>query len=85
MTVAYLADSGGASYFLGQLIGVLLIPGAGLILLIIGLRKRSTARQQASRGHPPGYSPPLGYPPAYPASGPMGGLSLAPLSSGGQS
>jgi hypothetical protein len=51
----------------GRLIGLLLIPGAGLALLIVGLRRRSQARRWPPIS--PGYPVPTGSPPGYPPAG----------------
>lgn len=58
------------AYVVGRLMGMVLIPGVGLLLLILGLRKRGESRRQAPQ---PGYGP--GYP-AYP--GQPGQLPGAP-------
>ena len=74
MTAAYLADAAetGAAVA-GEIMGLLVWPVVGVVLLIIGLRKRASARKQAltpyPHGYAPGYPPPPGYPPNYPAPG----------------
>ncbi|KZS67189.1 LppU/SCO3897 family protein [Mycobacterium ostraviense] len=65
-----------AAAMAGTIVGSLLLPVTGVILLIAGIRKRSAAREQASIGYSPGYPPPAypaagqpgygGYPPGYP-------------------
>jgi hypothetical protein len=50
------------AYFLGELMAMAIIPIVGAILLIVGLRQRSRARQ-----FPPGYPPPGPFPPGAPA------------------
>ncbi|WP_280834635.1 LppU/SCO3897 family protein [Mycolicibacterium frederiksbergense] len=66
--------AGSAAESFGYLIGSLFIPGAGLLLLIIGLRQRSASRRQppGQIGYPqhPGYPPTPGYPPGYPQNPP---------------
>lgn len=61
-----------AAALAGTIVGSLLLPVTGLILLIVGIRKRSAARKQASIGYSPGYPPPPGYLPGYPAAGQPG-------------
>ncbi len=71
MVVHNLAASGSAAYSVGYLLGGLLIPGLGLLLLILGLVRRSSSRSQPSGqpGYPPGAYPPPGYPQGYPQPG----------------
>ncbi|VBA49286.1 LppU/SCO3897 family protein [Mycobacterium attenuatum] len=61
----------------GTIVGSLVLPVAGLILLIVGIRKRSTSRRQASIGYPPGYPPATGYPGAQPGYPPPPGYPPA--------
>ena len=68
VVVTELAEGTDAEH-LGELIGLFGIPIAGLILLIVGLRRRSSARRL-----PPAYPPPGPYPygpPPAPPSPPM--------------
>ncbi|ORX14340.1 hypothetical protein AWC27_20700 [Mycobacterium szulgai] len=74
MNVSYLATAVDSAALVGRIAGLLVFPAAGLTLLILGLRKRSSSRKQAWTGYPPappGYPPvPQGYPPPYPAAYP---------------
>jgi hypothetical protein len=83
MTVAILADAESAGALVGGILGSIALPVTGLILLIVGIRKRSTARKQGSIGYPPGYPtpgypPPPGYPPNYPTPGQPGYAAYPP-------
>lgn len=71
MVVHNLAAAGDAAYSVGYLLGGLLIPGLGLLLLILGLVRRSSSRSQPSGppGYPPGPYPQPGYPQGYPQPG----------------
>ncbi|MBX8687277.1 hypothetical protein GO011_07515 [Mycobacterium sp. 20091114027_K0903767] len=68
MVVHNLAAAGSAAYSAGYLLGGLLIPGLGLLLLILGLVRRSSSRSQpgGQPGYPPGAYPQPGYPQGYP-------------------
>lgn len=59
-----------AGYAIGTVIGTLLIPGLGLLLLILGLVRRSSsgAKPSGQPVYPPGYPQP-GYPQGYPQQG----------------
>lgn len=60
------------------IMGVVVLAAAGVTLLIIGLRNRSTPRTQAPTGYLPGYPPRFpGYPPALPGY-PGGGYPPMP-------
>lgn len=63
-SAALLADGNAAENF-GRLIGLLLFPIIGIILLVIGLHDRSKSR----RAQPPYQSPVPGYPPYPPYAG----------------
>ena len=94
MIVVYLADTHSVAALAGRIVGSLVLPVAGLILLITGIRKRSAARKQAPVGYPPGYEAayqpgyqaPPGYPPIDPRLGqpfppaypPAGGYPMPP-------
>jgi hypothetical protein len=87
MIAIYLADAGyTAGAMLGRIIGMLLLPVVGVLLLVTGVRKRSAARRQAPGGYPPGYPSPPGYPPqpgyppppGYPAPGQPGQAAYPP-------
>ena len=74
MVTELLASTDSAAYQLGRVIGALLIPGAGLVMLIVGLRMRSrrTPMPQQWVSPPPGYPPVPGQPgpyPGYPSPG----------------
>jgi len=78
-SAALLAD-GRPALVVGEVLGTLLIPAVGVLLLVLGLRERSKARQ-APPPYPPGYPgypgyppyPPPGYPqPGYPPPYPVG-------------
>lgn len=71
MDVHTLAAAGSAAYSAGYLIGALLIPGVGLLLLILGLVRRSSSRSKTGGppGYPPGAYPQPGYPQGYPPPG----------------
>ncbi|MCW1820191.1 hypothetical protein A5731_14720 [Mycolicibacterium conceptionense] len=76
MVVQTLAAAGSAAESAGRLIGMLLIPGLGLLLLILGLIRRSQSKPTGPPGYPPSYPgygqgyPPQGYPPqGYPPPG----------------
>ncbi|MDT5136043.1 MAG: hypothetical protein QOD58_305 [Mycobacterium sp.] len=70
MIVSYLADSTSGAELAGRIVGALLFPALGLILLIIGLRSRSkSSGRQSSIGYPPGYLPGYPQPPGYPPPG----------------
>ncbi|MEX3657251.1 hypothetical protein A5667_14540 [Mycolicibacterium fortuitum] len=66
-----LAAAGSAAYSAGYLVGALFIPGLGLLLLILGLVRRSSSRSKLSGqpGYPPGAHPQPGYPQGYPQPG----------------
>lgn len=54
---------------LGTILGLLVFPVAGLVLLIIGIRKRAASKRPLANhppGYPPNYPPQPGYPPNYP-------------------
>ncbi len=53
-----------AAMHIGYLLGILLFPAVGVLLLVVGLRERSKARR-AQPPYPVGYPPP-GYPQPYP-------------------
>jgi hypothetical protein len=77
-SAALLADDRPA-LLIGEVIGTLLFPAVGVLLLVLGLRERSKAR----RAQPPGYPgfppyPPPGYPPSYPVGYPPSGYPPAP-------
>lgn len=59
-----------AGYAIGTVIGMLLIPGLGLLLLILGLVRRSSsgAKLSGQPGYPQSYPQP-GYPQGYPQPG----------------
>src|ERR1700747_2750349 len=78
MTLVYLADAAYAAAVAGRIVGMLVLPVGGLILLIIEIRKRSAARRQSPVGYPPGYRPPPGYPPNYPTPGQPGHAAYPP-------
>ncbi|MEV0668781.1 hypothetical protein [Mycobacterium sp. NPDC050441] len=71
MVVHTLAAAGSAAYSAGAVLGTLLIPGLGLLLLILGLVRRSSSRSKPSGqpGYPPGAYPQPGYPQGYPQPG----------------
>ncbi|MGA5538190.1 LppU/SCO3897 family protein [Mycolicibacterium nivoides] len=71
MVAHTLAAAGSAAYSAGYLLGALLIPGLGLLLLILGLIRRSSSGSKPSGqpGYPPGAYPQPGYPPGYPQPG----------------
>ena len=75
MIVVYLADTQSVAALAGRIVGSLILPVAGVILLVVGIRKRSAAGKQAPVGYPPanqpGYPPP-GYPPSYQSPGQPG-------------
>jgi hypothetical protein len=82
VTTTYVAAD--AAYQMGKIIGALLFPTVGLVLLIIGLRQRSAARKlpPAAEQPPPGYPPqyaPHGYPgqPGPPGFPPSQGYPVA--------
>jgi hypothetical protein len=56
------------AYYLGELTAMFGIPILGMILLIVGLRRRSRTRQPPGGNPmvPPGYPPPAPYPYGYP-------------------
>jgi hypothetical protein len=60
MAITELAEGTDAEH-LGELMGFFGIPAIGLILLIVGLGRRSQSRRQAAPQYPMG--PPYGYPP----------------------
>jgi hypothetical protein len=72
MTIAYLADTTSPAYLAGRIMAALVLPTVGVILLVLGIKKRSAARRQVPPGYAPGYPPPPGYPPNYPAPGQLG-------------
>lgn len=83
MVVQTLAAAGSAAESAGYVIGTLFIPGLGLLLLILGLVRRSSSKSKPSGqpGYPPSYPQPgypqsysqgyqqPGYPPTYPQQG----------------
>ncbi|WP_454788250.1 LppU/SCO3897 family protein [Mycolicibacterium lutetiense] len=71
MVAQTLAAAGSAAESAGYVIGSLLIPGLGLLLLILGLVRRSSSRSKLSGqpGYPPGAYPQPGYPQGYPQPG----------------
>ncbi|MGW4100043.1 LppU/SCO3897 family protein [Mycobacterium sp. NPDC004974] len=71
MVAHTLAAAGSAAYSAGYLLGALLIPGLGLLLLILGLVRRSSSSKPSDQpGYPPGAYPQPGYPqPGYPQQG----------------
>jgi hypothetical protein len=71
MVAHTLAAAGSAAYSAGYLLGALLIPGLGLLLLILGLVRRSSSgsKPSAQPGYPPGAYPQPGYPQGYPPPG----------------
>lgn len=70
MVVQTLAAAGSAAESAGYVIGTLFIPGLGLLLLILGLVRRSSSKSKPSGqpGYPPSYPQP-GYPQSYPQPG----------------
>jgi hypothetical protein len=68
---------------IGEVIGTLLFPAVGVLLLVLGLRERSKARGAQPPGYPgyplypPAYPPP-GYPPPYPVAYPPPGYPPVP-------
>ena len=74
-SAALLAD-GRPALVVGEVIGTLLFPAVGVLLLVLGLRERSQTRRAQPRGYPgyspyppPGYPPPGYPPPSYPPPG----------------
>jgi hypothetical protein len=65
---SHLYNPGVTAYYLGELTAMLGIPTLGIILLIVGLRRRSRTRQPPGGNPmaPPGYPPPAPYPYGYP-------------------
>lgn len=77
-----LLAAGDVGYHVGRLVGMLLIPGIGALLLVLGLRRRAATRSGPvgpvgpvgpgpypgvlQSPVPPGYPPPQGYPPPVP-------------------
>lgn len=86
-SAALLAD-GRPALVVGEVIGTLLFPAVGVLLLVLGLRERSRARRAQPPGlpvyppyPPPGYPPPYpppGYPPPYPVGYPPPGYPPVP-------
>ncbi|MFV8171230.1 LppU/SCO3897 family protein [Mycolicibacterium peregrinum] len=70
MVAQTLAAAGSAAESAGYVFGTLLIPGLGLLLLILGLVRRSSSKSNPSgqSGYPPSYPQP-GYPQSYPQPG----------------
>ncbi|OBF46182.1 hypothetical protein A5719_01550 [Mycolicibacterium peregrinum] len=70
MVAQTLAAAGSAAESAGYVIGTLFIPGLGLLLLILGLVRRSSSQSKSSGqpGYPPSYPQP-GYPQGYPQPG----------------
>ncbi len=81
MTVDVLAAAGSPAYAVGQLTAMIGIPLLGLVLLIVGLNKRSKSKTPPPQQYPyqqyppqqypyqqnPAWPPPPGYPPRKPA------------------
>ncbi|WP_273733260.1 LppU/SCO3897 family protein [Mycolicibacterium septicum] len=66
MVAQTLAAAGSAAESAGYVIGMLLIPGLGLLLLILGLVRRSSSSKSSGRPwYPPGPYPQPGYPQGY--------------------
>ncbi|MGA5543988.1 LppU/SCO3897 family protein [Mycobacterium sp. NPDC051198] len=92
MVVQTLAAAGSAAESAGYVIGTLFIPGLGLLLLILGLVRRSSSKSKPSGqpGYPPSYPQPgypqsysqgyqqPGYPPTYPQQGYQPGYPQQP-------
>jgi hypothetical protein len=55
MTVADLADAYSTAPLAGRIVGALVFPVAGLVLLAIGVRQRSAARKQFKNPHSAGF------------------------------
>lgn len=72
-SAALLAD-GRPALVVGEVIGKLLFPAVGVLLLVLGLRERSKARRAQPPGYP-GYPP---YPPPYPVGYPPPGYPPVP-------
>src|ERR1700758_1442299 len=64
-------NPGVTAYYIGELTAMFGIPILGIILLIVGLRRRSRSRQPPDGNPmgPPGYPPPAPYPYGYPPPG----------------